>query len=208
MQDEKFRELLAKARSGDKSAMSGLLVASFDPLRAAISRQAAETLRKAQLEPEDVIQEAFAAAWGALPEATFAGFDAFVGWLRQIAENKLTDMHRAMLADKRDVRRQSPAWGVQSGTYVNLLDRIDSPFSTPSQGAARNEAMAVIMVQMARLPEDYRKVIQWRLIEGVPVSEVARRLERSEAAVHMLFARALKQLRELMGTPSDFITHT
>ena len=123
-------------------------------------------LAKAQLEPEDVIQETYAACWANLANAEFDGFDSFLAWLRQIAENKLVDIQRAILADKRDVRRQVSGWGVQSGSYVNLLDAVTSPLSTPSRGAARSEGLAVLMVRLQQLPEDYRQVIVWRLIEG------------------------------------------
>jgi RNA polymerase sigma-70 factor, ECF subfamily len=206
MDDVRFREIMAQVKAGNKAATDSLLVASFDPLRSAIAHHMGDTLAKAQLEPEDVIQEAYAAAWANLPSAQFDNFEAFLGWLRQIAENKLIDMHRATLAEKRDVRRQTPGWGVQAGSYVDLLDQVSSPLSTPSRGAARSEALAVLMVRMQQLPEDYRRVIHWRLIDGLPVAEVARRLDRSEAAVHMLCHRALKQLRELMGAPSDYLS--
>lgn len=206
MEDARFHDLIAQAKAGHKPAVDALLVASFSPLRSVIAQQMGDMLNKAQLEPEDVIQEVYAAAWANLPDAEFDRFEAFLAWLRRIAENKLTDMHRAILAGKRDVRKQAPAWGVQSGTYVNLLDRVSSPLATPSQGAARSEALAVLMVRLQQLPEDYRQVIHWRLIDGLPVAEVAQRLHRSEAAVHMLCHRALKQLRELMGAPSDYLT--
>jgi len=208
MDDAKFSHLMEQLDSGDSAAMGSLLVASFTPLRSAIARHLGDLLAKAQVEPEDVIQEVYTAAWANLPQARFEKFEAFVGWLRQIAENKLIDMQRAALADKRDVRRQAAAWGVQSGTYVNLLDRISSPMRTPSRGAAHSEALAVLMVRMLQLPEDYRQVIHWRLVDGISVAEVAQRLDRSEAAVHMLFHRALKQLRELMGAPSNYLTQT
>jgi RNA polymerase sigma-70 factor (ECF subfamily) len=209
MQDAEFRNLMSQFRSGNSAALSSLLVAAFTPLRTTIAHQMGDLLSQAQAEPEDVIQEAYAAAWASAPSSLeFETFQAFLGWLRQIAENKLIDMQRAMTADKRDIRRQTPAWAMQSGTYVNLLDQVNSPMSTPSVGAAHNEAMAVLMVQMLQLPEDYRRVIQWRLLDGLPVSEVARRLERSEAAVHMLFHRALKQLRDLMGAAANYLTHT
>ena len=208
MEDPKFRELMGQVRAGNTAGMDSLLVASFAPLRSVIAQQMAGSLKKAQVEPEDVIQEVFAAAWANLPQAEFESFNAFLGWLRQIAENKLIDMHRAMLAGKRDVRRQAAAWGVQSGSYVDLLDHVSSPLATPSRGAARSEALAVLMARMQQLPEDYRQVIRWRLIEGLPVAEVAQRLDRSEAAIHMLCHRALKQLRELMGAPSNYLTQT
>lgn len=208
MDGAKFSKTMAEVQAGNVAAMDSLLLASYDPLRSVIAQQMSDTLRKAQLEPEDVIQETYAAAWASLPKSQFESFEAFLGWLRQIAENKLIDMHRAIVADKRDVRRQAAAWGVKSGSYVDLLDQVTSPMSTPSRGAARSEALAVLMVRLQQLPEDYRQVIHWRLIEGLPVAEVASRLDRSEAAVHMLFHRALKQLRELMGASSDYLSQS
>lgn len=206
MDDARFRELIAGVAAGQTAAMDALLVASFDPLRAAVVQQMGPSLAKAQLEPEDVIQETYAACWASLAKAEFDGFESFLAWLRQIAENKLIDIQRASLAEKRDVRRQVPAWGIQSGSYVNLLDAVSSPLSTPSRGAARSEGLAVLMVRLQQLPEDYRQVIVYRLIEGLPVAEVASRLNRSEAAVHMLFHRAIRQLRELMGAPSNYLS--
>lgn len=206
MQDTQFKELTARLQAGDTAAVGPLLVAAFTPLRSAIVHQMGALLSKAQVEPEDVIQEVFVSASARLPEGGFDNFGAFVAWLRLTAEHKLIDMHRALLTDKRDVRRQTPAWRVQSGTYVNLLDQVHSPMATPSQGAARDEALAVLMVRMLQLPEDYRRVIHLRLIDGLPVAEVAQRLDRTEAAIHMLFRRALKQLRDLMGAPSDYLT--
>ncbi len=208
MDDVRFRELMAQVKAGKVTAMDPLLVASFGALRSAIAQNMSESLKKAQLEPEDVIQEVYAAAWASLPDTPLENFAAFQAWLQKIAENKLIDIHRAIQAGKRDVRKQASAWGVQSQSYVNLLDYISSPMSTPSRGAARSEAVATLMVRLGSLPEDYRQVIQWRFIEGMPVAEVATRLDRTEAAVHMLCHRALKQLRDLMGAPSDYLTQT
>ena len=208
MEDSQFADILARIKGGETAAMDMLLVEAFGPLRSAIVQQMTGGLKNAPIEPEDVIQEVFAAAWAGLPEAEFDGFEAFLAWLRQIASNKLIDMHRAILADKRDVRREAPAWGVQSGSYVDLLDQVSSPQSTPSRGVARSEALAVLMVKMQQLPEDYRRVIHWRLIDGLPVAEVALRLDRSESAIHMLFHRAMKQLRELMGAQSDYLSQS
>ena len=130
--------------------------------------------------------------------------------LAKLAEHDFyaTGTTGALLADKRDVRRQASAWVDKGGSYVDVLDRVSSPLTTPSRAAARSEAVAVLMVRMLQLPEDYRQVIRWRLIDGLEVAEVARRLNRSEAAVHMLCHRALRQLRELMGTASDYLTQT
>lgn len=206
MDDATFRGMIGQVKAGDQAAMGSLLIASFDALRLSIAQQMNDILSKAQLEPEDVIQEAYAAAWAKLPGGEFDSYEAFLGWLRQIARNKLIDLHRAQVAGKRDVRRQAATGEVQSESFTGPLDRVGSPLLTPSRGAARSEAVAVLMVRMLQLPEDYRQVVRWRLMDGLSVAEVARRLNRSEAAVHMLFHRALKQLRDLMGAPSNYLT--
>ncbi len=206
MDDKQFRETMERIRVGDTRAMSCLLVASFGALRGAVAAQIDDALAKSGVEPEDVMQETYAAAWPEMANARFDNYAAFLGWLKQIAQRKLIDMHRAVLADKRDVRRQIGGWDVRSGSYVNLFDCVSGSCSTPSRGAARSEALAIMMVQLVQLPKDYRQVLQWRLIDNLPVPEVARRLDRSEPAVHMLCHRALKKLKELMGPPSKYLS--
>ncbi|HON66093.1 MAG TPA: RNA polymerase sigma factor, partial [Phycisphaerae bacterium] len=130
---------------------------------------------------------------------------AFLAWLRTIAENKLIDVRRGLLAEKRDVRRNVARSAGAGQSYSDLVDRVAAISSTPSRRVARQEAVAITLVQMAQLPDDYRRVIQWRVIQGLSVQEVARLLNRSEDAVHMLCYRALKKLGELMGEPSAYL---
>lgn len=206
MDDTQFRQIIAQIRDGDNRAMSCLLVGSFAALRSAVTRHMDDVLVRAGFEPEDIMQEAYAAAWPELAAARFENYVAFLGWLKQIAERKLIDMRRAVVAEKRDVRRQVPGWDVRSGSYINLFDYVTATNSTPSRGAARREALAIMMVNLVQLPDEYRRVLQWRLIDGLPVPEVARLLDRSEAAVHMLCHRALKKLKHLMGPPSRYLS--
>src|SRR5262245_24792299 len=123
MEEAKFHETMAEAKAGSTAAVSSLLVAGFTPLRAAIVSLMSDLPSEAQIEPEDIIQEVYAAASTNLPSAEFENFGAFLAWLRQIAENRLIDIRRALLAEKRDVRRQTSAWVSQQGTNVDVLDR-------------------------------------------------------------------------------------
>lgn len=205
MDEQQFQEMISRAKAGEEAAADYLFVACYEPLRAAIMGFMDRVLRLARLEPEDILQEAYAAAWANIQKAEFENFAAFLGWLRAIARNKIIDLRRNLLAEKKNVRRNidQPAEG---SSYFNLLDHIAAPVSSPSRGVARNEALALLSGQMWRLPEDYRKVIQWRFVQGFSVAEVAQRLGRSEPAVHMLCHRALLKLRELLGSPSKYLT--
>jgi RNA polymerase sigma-70 factor (ECF subfamily) len=57
------------------------------------------------------------------------------------------------------------------------------------------EQQLQLAAALEQLPEDYRQVILLRHIEQLPHSEIARRMNRSEGAVRMLWVRALAQLR-------------
>ena len=46
------------------------------------------------------------------------------------------------------------------------------------------------------MPDDQRRVVVWRLLEGRPFAEIAARLGTSEEACRMRFVRGLRALRE------------
>ena len=72
------------------------------------------------------------------------------------------------------------------------------PFSrtTPSVAAVRSESFLRLHEAIATLSESHREVIRLLRFEEIGVPEAARRLERSENAIRILYCRALKALRE------------
>lgn len=205
MEQALFRRMCNLAQGGDEDAADVLFVSAFDSLYALVSQRLNSILRAGALEPEDVIQEVYAAAWPKLASSRFPDHGTFVHWLRTIARNYMVDLYRRLRADKRDVLRTVAPPGSGAG-YLSLIDRLEGDHRSPSQGAARREALAIMATQMWRLPEDYRQVIRLRFIQGLRVPEVARQLGRTESAVHMLCHRALKRLRTQMGTTSKYLT--
>ena len=69
MEEARFLRIAADARAGNPTAMTALLVESFDPLRSILAQQMNTLPSEAQLEPEDVIQEVYAAAWSGMAMA-------------------------------------------------------------------------------------------------------------------------------------------
>jgi RNA polymerase sigma-70 factor (ECF subfamily) len=72
---------------------------------------------------------------------------------------------------------------------------IASASDTPSVHAENREQQAIIAEVLESLPEDSRSVIVMRNLRGMSHREIAYHMERSEAAVRMLWLRALKQLQ-------------
>jgi RNA polymerase sigma factor (sigma-70 family) len=65
--------------------------------------------------------------------------------------------------------------------------------------AARNENTERLHQGLARLPEEYRRVIVWRIWEEASFVEIGQRLDRTEDAARMLYNRALQRLRQELG---------
>ncbi|EHQ90337.1 RNA polymerase sigma factor [Desulfosporosinus youngiae] len=59
------------------------------------------------------------------------------------------------------------------------------------------ETRALVQELMNQLPEQYRQVLELRIIEGYSRKETAERMERSEDAIRGLQYRALQALRDL-----------
>ena len=154
---------------------------------------------RSKIEPEDILQQVYLETFRAIGQFDYQGKDSFLRWMYAILDRKLIDEHRAMRAERRDVRREVKPTGPTTGqhtTYVDLMARVMAEGSTPSQVVRKDEAIGVLSACVATLPEHYREVIQMRFIEGLPVADVARRLNRSIGSIHMLCHRALRQLRE------------
>jgi RNA polymerase sigma-70 factor (ECF subfamily) len=140
----------------------------------------------------DLVQETYAEAH--LDFAHFQGRSEaeLAGWLEQILRNNIANfVGRFRDTDKRRIDREVPLHG-PAGNGM----QIPAPEATPSAEAMKNEAAEALTEALARLPEDYRQVIELRHQQNLTFAEVAAQMDRSEAAVRKLWARALERWRE------------
>ena len=56
---------------------------------------------------------------------------------------------------------------------------------------------------LSELPDDYRQVLQLRIVEGYSRAETARRMKRTEASVRALQFRAVRALRDRIRTMEE-----
>lgn len=64
----------------------------------------------------------------------------------------------------------------------------------------------MLLSSLAHPTDDQREIIRLRFLESRPVAEIAARLGKTEAAVHMLSHRGLKSLEELMGSITLYLS--
>jgi len=158
------------------------------------------------VDPDDVLQEAYATAYRNAGGCHFDSPAAFYRWLERIAINKLIDQQKAYRAQKRGAGALHDVPCVARSSYPELIRRLPAPDSTPSYKVAKREAIAAMISSLARLTNDQRECVRLRFLEELSVSEVATRMGRTEGAVHTLCHRALKSLAELMGSITQYLS--
>lgn len=193
MNDERVEEWVQQATAGDADALQLLLVHYHHQLATLVAGRIEPDVR-ALVEPEDVLQQAYAAAFAGVARCRFDGAGGFYKWLETIVLARLADLRRRLRSQKRDVRRHVPQQTLAQSTY-DLFGTVTAGDTTPSRAVVRNEAVAAVLSSLARLSEDRREVIRLRFLEGRSVAEVAERLGKSEGAVHQLCSRGLSDLR-------------
>jgi RNA polymerase sigma-70 factor (ECF subfamily) len=176
------RILIEAAKAGDQRAFEALVDKCRGRLETLIRLRLGPELRGA-VEAEDVLQETMTRAFQSLAKATLRDDKALLGWLGGIAEHVILD-----LARRHARRRAAPLDGEVAGSQVS-----------PSKGLRRHERFERLAKALDGLSPDHREVILLARIEGLPLQEVARRMDRSMPAVAKLLSRALKKLREAFG---------
>ncbi len=191
--------LVELARQGDLSATKEL----FSRHRARLKRMIAIYLdpRLApRVDPSDVLQETLANAARRLPNFPRDRPGGFYPWLRQIARDRLVDVHRRHIrSEKRSIEREvRQGVCVPPSSAMRLADQLVSNATSPSEHYARLERRELISAALDRISESYREILLMRFVEQLSPREIADLLEISESAVKSKLWRALEKLQNLI----------
>lgn len=189
------------AVEGDKDAL-GELLESYGP--GVESSLIINSKWRGMLDAADVMQVTYMEAFVQIHGFDLTRAEAFPQWLKRIAENNLRDAIRSLEAKKNPPPHLK--LNSESGdSSLALFDVLTSGGGTPSRIVRQDEAQTRLRRALACLPSDYAKVVQLYDLDGKPVDEVARILERSTGAVFMLRQRAHDRLRTVLGNPSNIL---
>ncbi|WP_165987686.1 RNA polymerase sigma factor [Streptomyces sp. YIM 98790] len=138
---------------------------------------------------EDLASEVFLRALSSIDRYTWTGRD-IAAWLMTIARNLLTD-HLRSSSFRREVSTADPGEGGDGGSRV-----VRAAEELVLRELDRREVRAAV----ARLPEEYRKVIVLQMWGGMTMRQITTTLGReSIGATRVLRFRAMKRLRAHAG---------
>jgi RNA polymerase sigma-70 factor (ECF subfamily) len=170
-------ELLAAARTGDRSAFDQLVRATYTEAYTLAYR-----LTGNEEDARDVVQEAYLRAYKGIRR--FRGDAAFSTWLYRITANcAATYLGKRTKARHEDLDEQAP-----------LAD--ERPEVDPALRADLADERRQLTEALAELPPDMRAVVVLRDVYDLPHEAIAAELGITEGAAKVRLHRARRKLRE------------
>jgi RNA polymerase sigma factor (sigma-70 family) len=195
--DDRTRELVLAAQTGDDSAMEQLLLEHLSSLRTFVRLRTDGRLRVRESQ-SDLVQSICREVLQDLANFEYRDEGAFRKWLFTLAQNKLREKGRLHSAARRDLGREEG--GVDPGDdlsshYASML--------TPSQHAISSESIELFESAFARIAPDYQQVVLLSRVLRQSHAEIAERMGRTEVATRNLLSRALVALSKELETDHD-----
>ena len=178
--------LVRRMLSGEESAFDEFFAACFPGLyRFALAR-----MHRDADGAEEVVQSTLCKAVTKL--GAYRGEAALFTWLCTFLRHEISAHYRrtgrdpaavALVEDDAEVAAALESLSVLAG-------------DGPEEALRREEVGRLVHVALDRLPERYARVLEWKYVDGVPVKEIAARLELSPKAAESLLTRAREAFRD------------
>jgi RNA polymerase sigma-70 factor (ECF subfamily) len=191
--------LVERACRGDRTAREQLL----DRHRSLLIRMVAVRMDRrlaARVDPSDIVQDTLARAARDLSDYLRSRPVPFSVWLRQIACERLADVHRLHIrSQRRSLTREEPGGiPLPNESVIQLAKRLLASGTSPSRRMIRDEEREELRAALASLPERDHEILVMRHLEQLDNGEIAAVLGITEGAVRVRHVRALRRLRELL----------
>lgn len=187
---EEERRLIEEAKRGNLDAMRPIFESYANPLYSGVILPRLGDRANA----EDVLRDTFITAIEKLDKFTWTGRSIYA-WLRQIAINKVYDVHR------------------KSKRSMKLADAVSQEVPRATQPETGADALLIaaqeqainrerILQTLAEISPRYRRAIQLRLIDELPRAECARLLDVTVPTFDVVLHRAVRAFRKKFGSRS------
>jgi RNA polymerase sigma-70 factor (ECF subfamily) len=186
-------ELLRRVEVGDEEAIERLLQSQRVRLRKMVAVRLDKHLTQ-RIDASDVVQEVLLKASGRLIEYARTRPLPFYPWLRQLAWERLVDLHRRHVTSrKRSVSREQ-SFSLPDESAMQLANQLGMSQTSPSNKLIRVEMITRLHQALETLDEDVREVLTMRYLEELSTSEIAAVLGVSPRTVQLRHRRGLEQL--------------
>lgn len=197
--------LLNDVRQGRSDAVNALLDRHRDAVRRLIQMRLDKAVAR-RVDASDVVQDVLFEASRRLNDYIADPSMPFHLWLRQLARDRIIDMHRHhALAQRRSVRReqQVAGFGDDERSAADLMALLKDAELTPAAATIRREMQQRFLAALQEMPDEDQEIIVMRHFEHLGNTEVAQALGLTAPAAGMRYLRAIRRLRTALGGESD-----
>ena len=189
--------LIERALTGQSAAFDEL----YERFSSRLTRYVRERIAgrvASRIEPEDIVQEAFAEVFTRMGRVQPRGRGTFFRLLTTIARRRVVDVDRRLAT-----RREKTVGTRAPGDDSEAAEWLRSKCTGPLTALLRSEERDLCRRAFDELPARAREILWMRLVEERGVAEISRLTGRSVGAVWVWFHRALKswatRFNELRG---------
>ena len=204
---EKTQELLDGIRKGRADAVNDLVERHRPAVRRLIQMRLDQAVAR-RVDASDVVQDVLLEASQRMDDYIRNPGMPFHLWLRQLARDRVIDMHRRhRAAQRRSVDREQhvTSLGGDDRSTADLASLLKDAELTPAAATLRREMEDRFLLALNELNDDDRELIMMRHFEHLGNSEVAEALGLSAPAAGMRYLWAIRRLREALGTDDESI---
>ena len=179
------QQLVSRVQKGDRRAFDLLVVKYQHRILALVGRFIAD-----HAEAQDVTQEAFIKAYRALP--SFRGDSQFYTWMYRIAVNTAKNhlISRGRKTPTQDIDLDDAAFFADE---ANMKD-----VDTPDGLLQRDQLREVVFAAIEELPEELRRAVTLRELEGMSYEEIAEAMNCPIGTVRSRIFRAREAIEKKM----------
>lgn len=154
----------------------------------------------ARLDASDVVQDVLTVAYRRLPNYVAKRPMPFYPWLRQLAWERLVQLHRDhVLTQRRAVGREEQRRSLAYSSEAATAPRLADSAANASAQAIGREVQQRVRSAIQQLPARAREIVTMRHLEEMSFKEIAAALRVSDAAVFSRYRRAAEQLSRLLA---------
>jgi len=151
---------------------------------------------RSKMDPADLVQQTLTRALERREQFRGATDEQRAAWLRTLLAHSMVDALRKHARPKGAERSLELALE-QSSARLEFFLTADQ--TTPSGRVEKQERLIRLANALAALSEDQRLAIELKHLQGLPLIEVAKQMNRTVPAVAGLLQRGMKALRKVMG---------
>ena len=183
-------ELVDRARRGDHAAFR-VLVERYQDRVYGLARRILRDPERAR----DAVQEGFLKAYSALER--FEGRSGFYTWLYRLVFNQCIDMKRRDRSSRHEEWDDEIARDVAPGADTAPLPQ-GTELADPANAYHRGQLRAALAAAIESLPDDARRTLVLREVDGLSYEEIAKALRIPKGTVMSRLHYARRRVRETL----------